>query len=72
MESHKLVKFYDRCWVIAEKHNPALNKTMELNNRTFVFQLINKEGKDSLLVMDALVNLLLKLLKNLKKKLVWK
>ena len=68
----KSVKFYDGCWVIAEKHNPALNKTMELNNRTFVFQLINKEGKDSLLVMDALVNLLLKLLKNWKKKLVWK
>ena len=37
----KSVKFYDGCWVIAEKHNPALNKTMELNNRTFVFQLIN-------------------------------
>ena len=37
----KSVKFYDGYWVIAEKHNPSLNKTMELNNRTFVFQLIN-------------------------------
>ena len=30
----KSVKFYDGCWVIAEKHNSALNKTMELNNRS--------------------------------------
>ena len=37
----KSVKFSDRCWVIAEKHNPSFNKTMEFNNRTFVFKLIN-------------------------------
>ena len=49
----KSVKFYDGCWVIAEKHNPTLNKTMELNNRTFVFKLINKEGKDTLLVFGC-------------------
>ena len=67
----KSVKFYDGCWMIAEKHNPALNKTMEFNNRTFVFQLINKE-KIPYWFMDALVNLLLKLLKNWKKRLVWK
>ena len=49
----KSVKFSDGCWVIAEKHNPSLNKTMEFNNRTFVFKLINKEGKDTLLVFGC-------------------
>ena len=52
-DQSKSVKFYDGCWVIAEKHNPALNKTMELNNRTFIFQLTNKEEKDSLLFYEC-------------------
>lgn len=68
----KSIKFYDGCWVVAEKHNPALNKTMELNDRTFFS--INKLRKEKIpyWFMDALVNLLLKLLKNWKKRLVWK
>ena len=34
----KSVKFYDGCWVIAEKHNPGLNKTMEVNNRITIWR----------------------------------
>jgi hypothetical protein len=49
----KPVKFFDKSWVIASKHNPALNKAMELNNRTFVFQLKNKQGEEVLLVFGC-------------------
>jgi hypothetical protein len=47
------VKFFDKSWVIATKHNPALNKAMELNNRTFVFQLKDRQNQDVLLVFGC-------------------
>ena len=34
----KPVKFYDGCWVIAEKHNRGFNKTMEVNNRITIWR----------------------------------
>jgi hypothetical protein len=46
-------KFFDKCWVIAHKHNPGLNRAMELNNRTFVFQLRGKQPQDVLLVFGC-------------------
>jgi hypothetical protein len=46
-------KFFDKSWVIASKHNPGLNAAMELNNRTFVFQLRGKQPKDVLLVLGC-------------------
>ena len=46
-------QFFDGCWVIANLHCPALNKTMEVNNRTFVFRLKNKAGEDVLFVFGC-------------------
>lgn len=42
------VQFFDGCWVIASKHNPGLNRAMEVNNRTFVFR-VRRRGEDALL-----------------------
>jgi len=47
------VEFYDGCWVIANKHCPGLNETTEINNRVFVFRLVDKQGRDVLLVLGA-------------------
>jgi len=44
------VRIFDKSWVIATRHSPALNRAVELNNRVFVFQLRNKKGEDALLV----------------------
>jgi hypothetical protein len=46
-------KIFDKSWVIATKHNPGLMKAMELNNRTFVFQLRGRQSKDVLLVLGC-------------------
>lgn len=43
------IEFFDGCWVIASKHNPGLNRAFEVNNRTFVFRLRARDGKDTLL-----------------------
>ena len=45
---------------------------MEFNNRTFVFQLTNKEGTDSLLVYGCAGKPTIEAVKNWKKRLVWK
>ena len=47
------VQFFDKCWVIANRHNPGLNTAMALNNRTFVFQLRGKQPSDVLLVFGC-------------------
>jgi hypothetical protein len=44
------VEFFGGCWVIANKHNPGLNRAMEVNNRTFVFRLAARDGTQTLLV----------------------
>jgi hypothetical protein len=46
-------KFFDKCWVISTRHNPGLNTKMELNNRTFVFQLRGRQPSDVLLVFGV-------------------
>jgi len=47
------VKVFEKCWVIANRHNPGLNTAMALNNRTFVFQLRGKQPSDVLLVLGC-------------------
>ena len=49
----RAVQFFDGCWVIANLHNPSLNRTMEVNNRTFVFRLKNKSNDDVLFVFGC-------------------
>jgi hypothetical protein len=49
----KAVAIFDGGWVIASKHSPALNSSIELNNRTFVFRLKNKAGSDVLFVLGC-------------------
>ena len=50
---NRATKFFDKCWVVSTKHNPGLITAMELNNRTFVFQLRGKQPKDVLLVFGC-------------------
>jgi hypothetical protein len=45
----KAHKFFEGCWVIGNKHAAGLNRALEVNNRTFVFQLKDKSGADTLL-----------------------
>lgn len=46
-------EFYEGCWVIANKHCPALNQSMEVNNRVFVFRLRDRAGQATLLVFGC-------------------
>lgn len=47
------VEFFEGAWVIANRHAPGLNTTMELNNRTFVFRLHGKTNGQTLLVFGC-------------------
>jgi hypothetical protein len=50
-EWNQAIPFFSGCWVIASKHNPGLNRAMELNNRNFVFRLKARDGTETLLVL---------------------
>ena len=47
------IEFFDGCWVIANRHCPALNQTMEVNNRVFVFRLVDKRDRCTLVVLGC-------------------
>lgn len=49
----RAVPFADGCWVIANRHCPALNRAVELNNRIFAFRLVEPDGSPVLLILGC-------------------
>jgi hypothetical protein len=60
-------EFYPGCWVIANRHCPGLNTTMELNNRVFVFRIENRDGKEQLLVFGCAAKPTVEAVKSIEK-----